>query len=175
MRSGRGTPGTSEMSEVESAAETVAQAMRALDAHRHETAPTLEREYLRALEAYFVVAERAAGREVEGEREDGSDDEVAITLAGEDLRASDLRADRASIAGHYAAARRALRLARAYRMEPGTSGRRERESVAAALRHREAVRALRLRMQPVAEQLALPGLAKTRPAVQEEGRIVRSA
>jgi hypothetical protein len=161
------------MNEVENAAEMVARAMRALDVHRHETAPTLEREYRRALEAYFVIAERAAGREVE--RGPGADDEVEIVEAGEDARASDLRADRASIAGHYAAARRALRLARAYRMEPGTSGRRERESVAAALRHREAVRALRLRMQPAAEQLALPGLAKTRPAAAEEKRIVRSA
>jgi hypothetical protein len=163
-----------EMSEVETAAERVGRAMRALDAHRHETAPTLEREYRRALEAYFVVAERTAGREVDstGER---ADEEGAIVDAIEEPRASDLRADRAAIAGHYLAARRALRLARAYRAEAGTSGRRERESVAAALRHREAIRTLRLRMQPVAEQLALPGLAKTRPAAAYEARIVRSA
>lgn len=160
------------MSEVETAAEMVGRAMRALDAHRHETALTLEREYTRALEAYFVVAERAAGRVVDASGAEGTaEGEEAV----EDPRASDLRADRASIAAHYAAARRALRLARAYRAEPGTSGRRERECVAAALRHREAVRTLRLRMQPIAEQLPLPGLAKTRPALAEDERIVRSA
>jgi hypothetical protein len=162
------------MSEVETAAEMVGRAMRALDAHRHETAPTLEREYTRALEAYFVVAERAAGRVVE-QAGGTADDAEAVLEAIEDPRASDLRADRASIEGHYAAARRALRLARAYRAEPGTSGRRERECVAAALRHREAIRTLRLRMQPVAEQLPLPGLAKTRPGIAQEERIVRSA
>jgi hypothetical protein len=165
------------MSEVEKAAATVMRAMQALDAHRHETAPTLEREYRAALEAYFVVAERAAGRE----RADGEptldaatqDDDVA-TLE-EEARVWELRADRGSIEGHYAAARRAIRLARAYGREPGTSGRRERESVAAALRHREAIRAIRLRMQPPAEQLLLPGLAKTRPAAVEERRGVRTA
>lgn len=159
--------GMRDASEIENAAEMVVRAMRALDAHRHETAPTLEREYRRALEAYFVVAERAAGREQ-------ATDDDAVELEREDGRLTELRGDRASIAGHYAAARRALRLARAYRMEPDTSGRRERECVAAALRHREAIRALRLRMKPVAEQLALPGLVKTRPGIRE-GRVIRSA
>ena len=155
-----------EVTEVETAAQTVFRAMRALDAHRHESAPTLEREYQRALEGYFLVAERAAGREqlAEDERADLEEEE----------RAGDLRSDRASIAGHYLAARRALRLARAYGAEPGSSGRRERECVAASLRHRESIRAIRMRMMPAAEQLALPGLAKTRPAVLP-GRIVRSA
>jgi hypothetical protein len=165
--------GIGDMSEVENAARVVVRAMRALDAHRHETAPTLEREYRHALEAYFVVAERAAGREPTADPEaalaDGED-----AAAAEEARADELRSDRESIAGHYSAARRALRLARAYRMEPGTSGRRERECIAAALRHREAIRSLRLRMKPAAEQLALPGLVKTRPGVRDE-RAVRSA
>lgn len=159
------------MSEVENAAAMVVRAMRALDAHRHETAPTLEREYRVALETYFLAAERAAGRdqtEVEAAEEARDKDPL------EESRAWDLRSDRESIAGHYAAARRALHLARAYGNEPGSSGRRERECVATALRHREAIRAIRLRMRPVAEQLLLPGLAKTRPAV-EGLRIVRSA
>jgi hypothetical protein len=152
-------------SEIESAAEKVIRTMRALDAHRQETAPTLEREYRKALEAYFVVAERAAGRD------EGDDEPEELE---DEARAADLRGDLASIAGHYAAARRALRLARAYALEPGSSGRRERESVFAALRHREAIRALRLRMRPAPEQLALPGLVKTRPGVVHE-RAVRSA
>ena len=152
-------------SEIESAADKVIRAMRALDAHRHETAPTLEREYRKALEAYFLAGERAAGRNEEEEEPAELEDEA---------RAADLRTDLAAIAGHYAAARRALRLARAYGVEPGSSGRRERECVTAALRHREAIRTLRLRMRPAAEQLALPGLVKTRPSVVPE-RTVRSA
>ncbi len=153
------------MGELENAAERVMRTMRALDAHRHETAPTLEREHTKALEAYFVIAERSAGREpVEEATPDGD----------EEARAEGLRNDRTSIVGHYAAARRALRLARAYRMEPGSSGRRERDCIAVVLRHRDAIRALRLRMQPGAEQLVLPGLAKTRPA-GEVRSLVRSA
>jgi hypothetical protein len=161
------------MTEVENAAQTVFRAMRALDAHRHESAPTLEREYQRALEAYFVVAERAAGREQLEEDEEAETDPLDAEEAN-GAGADALRSDRASIAGHYVAARRALRLARAYGAEPGSSGRREAESVAAALRHREAIRAIRMRMQPAAEQLALPGLAKTRPGVVPE-RVIRSA
>jgi len=159
-----------DMREVENAAESVLRAMRALDAHRHETASTLEHEYRRALEAYFVVAERAAGRapgeeaSVTGAAAPSREDDSGETPE-EEARAWDLRSDLTSIAGHYAAARRALRLARDYASEPGTTGRRERESVAAALRHRKAIHALRLRMQPPAEQLLLPGLAKTRPGI----------
>src|ERR1700721_2599568 len=78
--------GVKTMDEVEKAAETVARAMHALAAHRHETGPTLERQYRAALEAYFVVAERAAGRErADGEPEiaspsfavDGAEDDIA--------------------------------------------------------------------------------------------------
>jgi hypothetical protein len=172
------------MDEVEKAAETVTRAMHALDAHRHETAPTLEREYRAALEAYFVVAERAAGRErADGEPEiaspsfaaEGAEDDIAELEA--ESRAWELRSDVASIEGHYAAARRALRLARAYGRELGSSGRRERECVATAQRHRDAIRALRLRMQPAAEQLSLPGLVKTWPGsrIDIERRTVRTA
>ena len=138
--------------------------MRALDAHRHDGAPTLEREYRRALETYFVAAERAVGRDPLRDEEAA---EEAVAEEG-DPRTDELRRERAAIGGHYAAARRALRLARAYRLEPQSSGRRERECIEAAQRHREAVRALRLRMQPPAEQLLLPGLAKTKP--NEEAR-----
>ncbi len=148
------------MGELEDAAEKVFRAMRSLDAHRHDGAPSLEREYRRALESYFVMAERALGRDA------SRDDEVDDDLPEIDARADELKSDATSIFGHYAAARRALRLARAYRGEPGTSGRRERECVQAALRHREAIRAIRLHMRPPAEQLQLPGLAKTRPAAQ---------
>jgi hypothetical protein len=163
------------MSEVEKAATTVLRAMHALDAHRHETAPTLEREYLAALEAYFVTAERAAGRERTADGEAGSEpDADDLAELDDDARIEELRADRSSILGHYAAARRALRLARRYAGEPGSSGRRERECVAAAMRHRAAIRALRARLAPPVEQLLLPGLAKTRPQVAETQRIARS-
>ncbi len=126
-------------------------------------------------EAYFVVAERAQGRRESDERDEPDGLPDGAQAPEEEARAAGLRNDRASIAGHYAAARRALRLARAYRMEPGSSGRRERECIAAVLRHREAVRALRLRMQPAAEQLVLPGLAKTRPALEVQVRAIRTA
>ena len=149
------------MREVDDAANGVLRAMRALDAHRHDGAPTLQREYQRALETYFVAAERAAGRDPLREEIELDGEE---TDAAEETRAEDLRHELTAIAGHYAAARRALRLARAYRMEPQSSGRRERECLAVARRHREAVRALRLQLRPAAEQLPLPGLAKTRPA-----------
>jgi hypothetical protein len=175
---GSGTDTVKVMGEVDKAAATVMRAMQALDAHRHETAPTLEREYRAALEAYFIVSERAAGREhADGEPiEDipGWDAEEALASLEEEARAADLREGLGSIEGHYAAARRALRLARAYRAEPGTSGRRERECVAAALRHREAIHALRLRLKPPAEQLLLPGLAKTRAPSVEEQRAART-
>ena len=170
------------MRDVQNAAETVLRAMRALDARRHETAPTLEHEYRRALEAYFVAAERAAGREPREEESapagsspawSAIEDDADAALE-EESRAGELRSDRTSVAGHYAAARRALRLARAYRSEPGSSGRRERECVAAAQRHRKAIQVIRLRMQPPAEQLLLPGLAKTRPGV-DAGRLTRTA
>ena len=159
------------MSEVENAAAMVIRAMRALDAHRHENAPTLEREYRAALETYFLAAEQAWGR---GRAELEPDEGVEDANLFEETRAWELRNERGSIAGHYAAARRALRLARSYRLEPGSSGRREQECLVTALRHREAIRAIRLRMQPAAEQLLLPGLAKTRPSADEPS-VVRSA
>jgi len=156
------------MGELEDAAAKVQTAMRALDAHRQDGAPSLEREYRKALEAYFVLAESALGRDASRE-DDGDPYEREFAT-----RADELRSTVGSIAAHYAAVRRALRLARVYRDEPGTSGRRERESVRTALRHREAIRALRLGAQPAPEQLQLPGLAKTRPGVVTERR-VRSA
>jgi len=144
------------MREVEDASRRVQEAMRALDAHRHEGAPTLEREYRRALEAYFEVAERALGRVAPPFVAGGEDEPLEYVEATGSL------APRERIAGHYLAARRALRLARVYGAEPGTTGRRERECVQAAQRHRSAIHALRLSLRPV-EQLPLPGLAKTRP------------
>jgi hypothetical protein len=153
--------GEAVMGDVTQAAEEVLRTMRALDAHRHDGAPTLERAYTRALEAYFVCAVRAMGRDAG--REGDEEPETAVT-GEDDLDESTSLA--ASVRGHYAAARQALHLARAYGSEPGTSGRRERECVAVALRHREAIRAIRLRMRPQAQQLLLPGLAKTRPDVR---------
>jgi hypothetical protein len=148
------------MREVQDAAERVLQAMRALDAYRHDGAPTLEREYRRALEAYFVAAEEALGRDRRAIPDEALED---APPPEETSRAEELRRERAAVEGHFAAARRALRLAREYRREPGSSGRRERECIAAAQRHRAAIHALHLKMRPPPEQLALPGLVKTRP------------
>ena len=142
------------MREIEDAAERVMRAMRALDAHRHAPAATLEREYRKALEAYFVASQRAVA---DGdEREDERDEGIA--------RADEVRRVRSAIDAHYIAARQALRLARAYRREAGTTGRRERECFEAVQRHRDAIRAQRMKLRPEAEQLSLPGLAKTRPS-----------
>jgi ribosomal protein S14 len=155
------------MGKLEDAAENVLRAMRSLDAHRHDGAPSLEREYRRALESYFVMAERALGRDAS--RDDEVDEDLDLAS-----RVDELRNDATSVLGHYAAARRALRLARAYRSEPETSGRRERECIRTALRHREAIRAIRLHMRPPAEQLQLPGLAKTRPNVAAPARVSKT-
>jgi hypothetical protein len=154
------------MREVDEAAEQVVRAMRALDAHRHGSAPTLEREYRRALEAYFVATQRTLGKS-------DVDDTDIDALSGTD-RAGELEQLRASIHAHYAAARQALRLARAYRREPRTTGRRERECIESIQRHRASIRTLRLRVRPAAEQLLLPGLAKTRPTPVEGLRTVHT-
>jgi hypothetical protein len=160
------------MGEVDAAAARVRTAMRALEAYRHDGAPTLEVEYRRALEAYFLASERAAGHDT---LDDAEDAEIAESEGALDRdRLDDVERDRTAISGHYAAAKRALRLARAYHAEPQSTGRRERECVAVAQRHREEIRALRLRIRPEAEQLALPGLAKTRPAEAAPARISRT-
>jgi hypothetical protein len=154
------------MREVEDAAERVMRAMRALDAHRHQEAPTLEREYRRALEAYFQATQATMATMARDADADDEDDEVAV---------EDLRRARASVDAHYAAARQALRLARIYRREPATTGRRERECFEAVQRHRDAIRALRLRLRPQAEQLALPGLVKARPTPAAERRAAKAS
>ncbi len=150
------------MNQVEQAAERVLTALRALDAHRHSSAPTLEREYQRALESYFEAAERAMGRNPQ--RDEQSATIEAIDDDELDPRIEESQRSHAAIAAHYAAARHAVRLVRRYRAEPGTSGRRERESLEAVSRHRDAIRRLRLQTRKTGEQLALPGLVKTRPA-----------
>jgi hypothetical protein len=146
--------------DVTAAADRVLRAMRALDAHRHDAAPTLEREYRRALEEYFLATQR--------ELRATTDDDDALEADDDDAQAarvSDLRSARSAIAAHYAAARQALRLARAYRRDPASSGRRERECLDAVRRHRDAIHAARMHLRAPAEQLVLPGLAKTRPSV----------
>jgi hypothetical protein len=150
------------MGEVDEAAERVMVAMRALDAHRHAPVPTLEREYRRALEAYFVATQ------VERAEEEPGDEEIDSDRAGE------LRRAHLSIEGHYAAARRAIGLARAYRREGAAGEARLHASFEAVQRHRDAIHALRLRARPPAEQLGLPGLAKTRPATREAERVGRT-
>ncbi len=188
-----------ELGQVEVASERVLRALRALDARRHASAPTLEREYQRALEAYFDVAERALGRVPEREEalvvppmrlvppaivppaivpradalsEVGAGDEQDEPTDDERARIESTQHARAAIAAHYAAARHALRLAREYRAETGSSGRRERECVEAVRRHRGAIRWLRLEERRAGEQLALPGLVKTRPSRAD--RVARS-
>src|SRR4051812_15356291 len=103
------------MNQVEHAAERVLQALRALNTHRHSSAPTLERDYQRALETYFDAAERAVGRNPDR-------DELAETTAIEtpieddlDPRVEEGRHVYAAISAHYAAAKHAIRLVRVYR------------------------------------------------------------
>ena len=163
------------MNQVEQAAERVLAAQRALDAHRHSAAQTAERDYQRALEAYFEASERALGRSPERE-EATSTLEAQIAMEDDELdpHAEERFHATAAIAAHYAAAKRAVRLVRSYRRELGTSGRREREALEAVSRHRDAVRRLRLQMRRSGEQLALPGLVKTRPAIATPIRIANT-
>jgi len=166
------------MREVQDAAERVLEAMRALDAHRHEGAPTLERAYRRALEAYFMAAEHALGRDPvpDDEEDDGASALRAARSTSEEAdaaRAEDFHGQRAAIEGHFAAARRALRLAREYRQELGTSGRRERECIEAA--HAAPRRGPRASPEdaPPARAAGSPGLAKTKPG-EESQRVARA-
>ena len=163
------------MNQVEQAAERVLAAQRALDAHRHSSAQTAERDYQRALEAYFEASERALGRSPERE-EATSALEAQIAMEDDELdpHAEERFHAIAAIAAHYAAAKRAVRLVRSYRRELGTSGRREREALEAVSRHRDAIRRLRLQMRRSGEQLALPGLVKTRPAIAAPIRIANT-
>ena len=170
---------------VELAAERVLQTLNALDARRHTSAPTLERAYVRALESYFEVTERALGRapgrdEAPHGAQAAGVVPYAVALDEEDDALSDVDREKieeahhahAAIEAHYAAARHAVRLARDYRHDPASSGRRERECVEAVQRHRASIRWLRLQLRRAGEQLALPGLVKTRPA--REVKVARS-
>jgi hypothetical protein len=79
---------------------------------------------------------------------------------------SDRRHTRESIAGYYEACRRAIALARTYRAEPQSSGRRERECVETIARYRGEIRKLRLEMRGVPR--VGPGLSSARRARQAE-------
>ena len=73
---------------------------------------------------------------------------------------------RSAIVAYYAAARHALALARVYREEPTTSGRREDEVLAEVRRYRRAIGALRTgSVAPV--ESSRPGLRKAPVAVPE--------
>jgi hypothetical protein len=86
-------------------------------------------------------------------------------------RARESHDARESIDAYYEASRRALRLVRAYRAEPTTSGRRERECLEAVRQHRTAIGRLRARakekdaeLRALASRIPRPGLQKARPA-----------
>lgn len=79
-------------------------------------------------------------------------------------RARESHDTHASIDAYYEASRRALRLVRAYRAEPTSSGRRERECLDAVRQHRDAIRRLRLQLRGLAARIPRPGLQKARPA-----------
>ena len=64
-----------------------------------------------------------------------------------------------SIEASYGAAREAIGLARAYRREPGSTGRRERECLEEVVRLRSAIAALRVAAR-VAQAAEIPGLRK---------------
>jgi hypothetical protein len=81
---------------------------------------------------------------------------------------------RASIEAAYAAARGALRLARAYRGEPGSTGRRERECFEEVRHIRRAIVALRSASREVAFGDS-PGLHKADAAGPERASVGRRA
>jgi hypothetical protein len=64
-----------------------------------------------------------------------------------------------SIGACYAAARKAIGLARSYELEPGSSGRRERECVQEVLRLRRAIAVLRAGGS-LTDRARIPGLRK---------------
>jgi hypothetical protein len=84
-----------------------------------------------------------------------------------DARAAESLERTRSIDACYAAARRAIRLARAFRCEPGSTGRRERECVGRVAELRRAIFELRAEEQLAREG---PGLRKAAaPGVPTEG------
>ena len=92
-----------------------------------------------------------------GERseEDGAGPDSAGTLA----RASEQEDVRQSIGHSYAAARRAIELVRAYRSEPRSTGRRERECLAEVALLRRTIRGLRA-ADRLSRGAGMPGLRK---------------
>jgi|ERR1700722_17641743 hypothetical protein len=72
-------------------------------------------------------------------------------------------ASQASITASYRAARRATALVRTYRLERGSSGRREKESLAEVARLRRAIAALRIAGSPL-DAPSMPGVQKASPS-----------
>jgi hypothetical protein len=131
------------------------------------------------LDSYFEEAVKLAAKELEPhpgrcqlcEAPVDADDALCEEcLADEEMqdrwrRQSDRRRARESIAGYYEASRRAITLARIYRAEPETTGRRERECLDAVARYRNEIRKLRLELSGVGERVGGPGLQKTRRTI----------
>ena len=92
-----------------------------------------------------------------GERSE--DDGAAPDSAGTLARVSDQEERRDAIGRAYAAARRAIALARTYRREPASTGRREQECLAEVALLRRMILGLRMadRLSP---GLGIPGLCK---------------
>lgn len=139
------------------------------------------------LDSYFAEAVRLAAKELAplpGRCQmceapiDAADALCEECLADEELQErwreqGDRRRARESIAGYYEACRRAIVLARVYRDEPGTSGRRERECLDAVERYRGEIRRLRAELRGAREQRVGPGLQKARrPAAPDLNAII---
>jgi len=131
------------------------------------------------LDAYLAEAVRLAAKELAptpGRCQmceapvDAGDALCEECVADDELQArwraqGERRRARESIAGYYEASRKALALARIYRDEQGTSGRRDRECLDAVARYRDRIRKLRLEMRGVVARG--PGLSKARSPAQE--------
>ncbi len=137
------------------------------------------------LDSYFAEAVRLAAKELAPQPGrcqlceapvDASDALCEDCVADEEMQVrwreqSARRRSRESIAGYYEACRRAVALARTYRAEPGTSGRRERECLDAVGRYRGEIRGLRLDL--AGARLGGPGLQKARrPITADVGAII---
>ena len=102
-----------------------------------------------------VHADSAVGSFCERSEDDGAAPDSGGTLA----RVSEWEERRDAIERAYAAARRAIALARTYRRDPGSTGRREQECLAQVALLRRTILGLRVadRLSP---GLGIPGLYK---------------
>jgi hypothetical protein len=103
-----------------------------------------------------VHADSAVGSFCERSEDDGAAPDSGGTLA----RVSEREERRDAIERAYAAARRAIALARTYRRDPGSTGRREQECLAQVALLRRTILGLRVAEDRLFPGLGIPGLYK---------------